>query len=86
MYDGMLDQLSSGNVTEALLLIDAANKAKYSSIFTDLSTDLASLVDGLRDVHVFLLGNDVAEYALVRSEPGGQRAYLIYMQRGGDSI
>lgn len=86
VYDGMLDQLSSGNVSAALSAISGTSRAQYQSVFDTLGTNLVSAVTGLGAIENAVIGDGWAELLLVRGSGGAQRAFKINLIQSEDGV
>ena len=86
IYNGMLDRLRSGDIDGALRSVTGGGQAKYRAVFAELAPDLPSIVDQLGVLQGGPLGEDMAEYSVLRADNGQARAYLIYFIRGEDGV
>ena len=86
IYSGMLQRLKAGDIDGALTAISGSMQSKYRTVFTTLKPSLATLVDQLGTIQAGSLGEDFAEYVLVRTENGKSVAYLIHFIRGEDGV
>lgn len=86
IYENMIENLRQGNIEGAVAAFSGSVQEKYRGIFTALQPDLPTIVDQLKTLDSGLLGEDWAEYVLLRTENGQPRAYLIYFMRGEDGV
>jgi hypothetical protein len=86
IYENMMENLRSGNIDGAVAAFSASSQEKYRAIFTALQSDLPTIVDQFGVLDSAIMGEDWAEYLLVRDENGEPRAYFIYFLRGEDGV
>ena len=86
IYSGMLQKLKAGDIDGALTAISGSMQSKYRSVFTALKPTLATLVNQLGTIQAGSIGEDFAEYVLVRTENSKSVAYLIHFIRGEDGV
>jgi hypothetical protein len=86
IYDGVLSRLKAGNVVGALTAFTGSAYEKYSAIFTQLQSSLATIVDQLGTVREITFNADVAELSVVRDTPEGPRLFMVYLVRAEDGI
>ncbi len=84
IYENMIEDLRQGNIEGAVARFSGSMQEKYRGIFTALQPDLPTIVGQMGMLDSGLLGEDWAEYVLLRDENGQPRAYLIYFMRGED--
>jgi len=86
IYENMIENLRNGNVEGAVAAFSGSMQEKYRAIFTALQPNLPAIVGQMGMLDSGLLGEDWAEYVLLRNENGESRAYLIYFMRGEDGV
>lgn len=86
VYTTMLDRLRVGNVEGALNAVTGGVRAKYETVFNTLKPDLSVIVDQLGTLKGGAVGEEMAEYVLVRNQAGQPKAFLIYLLRGEDGV
>lgn len=86
VYTGMLDRLRAGDTEGALSAVSGGLREKYRAIFAALRSGLPTIVNQLGTLQSGAIGGEMAEYALVRSQNGTSRAFLIYFLRGEDGV
>ncbi len=86
IYAGMLDKLRVGDIDGALTAVTGSVYGKYKAVFTTLKPSLSGVVDQLGAIQSGTIGDEMAEYTIVRSTPLGPQAFLIYFIRGEDGV
>lgn len=86
IYTDMLERLRTGNIESALNAVSGGMRDKYRAIFTALKANLPSVVNQLGALQTGVIGEEMAEYVLVRSQNGTSRAFLIYFLKGEDGV
>lgn len=86
IYEDMLEDLRQGNIEGAVARFSGSSQEKYRGIFTTLQPDLPTIVNQMGMFDSGLMGEDWAEYVLLREENGEPRVYLIYFLRGEDGV
>lgn len=86
IYEGMIEDLRNGNIEGAVAAFSGSAQEKYRAIFTALQSDLPTIVNQMGVLDSGLMGEDWAEYVLLREENAEPRAYLIYFLRGEDGV
>lgn len=86
VYSGMLTRLQVGDINSALTAVSGGVQEKYRAVFTALKPNLATIVDQLGTVQEGTIGNDMAEYVIVRNTPTGPQAFPIYFLLGEDGV
>jgi len=86
VWYGMLDRLGNNDISGALNAVYPPGRDRYQSIFTDLQADLPVVADGMGDIRLSAMGEDLAEFQVTRNRDGFPMAFLIYMVRNADGI
>lgn len=86
IYTGMLERLRAGNTESALNAVSGGMRDKYRSVFTALKPNLPTVVNQLGTLQTGVIGEEMAEYVLVRSQNGQPTAFLIYFLKGEDGV
>ena len=86
IYTGMLTKLSAGDVAGALTAVTATQHDKYQLVFNGLQPNLSTIVSQLGTLQQATLGNEMAEYLLVRNTTNGPQGFLIYFLLGEDGV
>jgi hypothetical protein len=86
IYQNMMENLRNGNIEGAVAAFSGSSQEKYHAIFTALQSDLSTIVDQFGVLDTGTMGENWAEYVLLREEAGEQRAYLLYFLRGEDGV
>lgn len=77
-WDGMKENLASGNIEGALTYFSEGSKDKYREIFTLLKDKLPRITSEMQDIHLLSIRGDVAEYIVIREENGEEMGYFVY--------
>jgi len=86
IYSGMLASLREQNIEAALTVISGGMREKYRALFTTLKAKLPVIVDQLGAIHSGFIGQEMAEYVVVRNQAGEPRAFLIYFIQSEDGV
>lgn len=86
IYQGMLDKLKLGNVDGALNAVTAGVYKKYRDVFVALKPSLPAVIPTLGTLSAGTIGDEIAEYVLIRDNGGNPQAFLIYFLRGEDGV
>lgn len=86
IYQNMIENLRNGNIEGAVTAFSGSAQEKYRAIFTALQPGLPTVVNQLGTLEDGRIGEDWAEYVLLREENGESHAYLIYFMRGEDGV
>lgn len=86
IYETMMEDLRNGNIEGAVAAFSGTSQERYRAIFTALQSDLPTIVDRFGVLDSAIMGEDWAEYVLLREEDGESHAYLIYFLRGEDGV
>jgi len=86
IYASMLNRLGVRDIDGALKTISGAAREKYRAVFDVLAPDLPTIVDQLGTLKEGAIGEEIAEYVLVRDVNGKSVAFLIYFLRGEDGV
>jgi len=86
IYTGMLDRLRAGSIEGALRAVAPGVVDKYRDIFTILQGDLPTIVDQLGTLQGSAIGQDMAEYVVVRHVGTNYKAFMLYFSRGTDGV
>ncbi len=86
VYTDMLGRLKSGNIQKALNAVTGGVHDKYQNVFASLQSDLPQIVDQLGTIQGGVIGEEMAEYVLVRNQNGQSAAYLLYFIRSEDGV
>ncbi|MCE9551686.1 MAG: hypothetical protein K8R50_11940 [Betaproteobacteria bacterium] len=86
IYTGMLTKLSASDVAGALTAETASQHDKYQLVFNGLQPNLSTIVSQLGTLQQATLGNEMAEYLLVRNTTDGPQGFLIYFLLGEDGV
>ncbi len=86
VYSDMLASLKAQDVDAALKAVTGGAYEKYKSVFTTLHADLPQVVDQLGELQGGIIGEGMAEYAVVREVNGKKMAFLFYFLRSEDGV
>lgn len=86
IYSDMLTSLREQNIKEALSAISGGMREKYRELFMVLNPRLPIIVDQLGTMQSGSIGNEMAEYVVLRNQDGQPRAFLIYFIRSEDGV
>lgn len=86
IFKTMLDRLRVGKVDGALNVVTGGMRNKYSAVFNALKPNLATVVDRIGTLKSGLIGEEFAEYALVREQGDQSQAFLIYFIKCEDGV
>lgn len=86
IYAEMLNRLRARDIESALKKISGSMRDRYREVFTLLAPDLPTIVDQLGTLREGTIGEELAEYVLVRSVNGESVAFFIYFLRGEDGV
>lgn len=86
IYTGMLDRLRAGSIEGALRAVAPGVIDKYRDIFTTLQADLPVIVDQLGTLQGSAIGQNMAEYVVVRQVGTEYKAFMVYFSRGADGV
>lgn len=87
VYQTLLERLRTGNISGALNTITGGMRPKYEAVFNALQSNLVTVVEQLGTLQAGAIGDDLAEYVLLRTHPDGTaRAFLIYFIRSEDGV
>lgn len=86
VYQEMVAQLRAGNVNSAKSYFTSGSADQYGQVFTALGTGLVSAANNLGTLAEGMVGEDFAEYTLVRNGPDGPEIFLVYFLRGSDGL
>ena len=83
----MLEQLSSGKISQAMNALTGNMREKFETAFTNSSNQLATIVPKLGTIAGgALINRNMAEYVIMRTENGQQVAFAIYLVKGRDGV
>lgn len=85
-WDGMKAKLVTNDIDTAMSYFGDFSKDKYRRIFSDLGSDLPSIINSLPDIVFVSFYVNVAEYAINRFEDGVNRLYFIYFIRDENGL
>jgi hypothetical protein len=71
---------------KALTAVAASQHDKYQLVFNGLQPNLSTIVSQLGTLQQATLGNEMAEYLLVRNTTDGPQGFLIYFLLGEDGV
>lgn len=71
---------------KALTAVTASQHDKYQLVFNGLQPNLSTIVNQLGTLQQATLGNEMAEYLLVRNTTDGPQGFLIYFLLGEDGV
>lgn len=87
IYTGMLDELITGNVDNAMHYLTGTMQAKFKTSFINGGTNLANIIPKLGSIAGgALINGDLAEYVITRFENGQQVSFAIYLVKGRDGV
>jgi hypothetical protein len=86
VYQTMLDRLRTGDVDGALKTISGGVRTKYEAVFNALKPRLGTVVDQLGTLEGATIGDELAEYVLVRGQGDQAQAFLIYFIKSEDGV
>jgi hypothetical protein len=86
VYTGMLDRLRSGDIAGALTAVTGSRADDFQSLFADLGSDLATVVDQLGVVQQVTFTDSLGEILLTRQSTQGPQSFTIYLLRGRDGV
>lgn len=66
--------------------VNGSQHDKYLKIFTELQPNLANIVSQLGTLQSGAIGDDIAEYAVLRDTSNGKQVFLINFLRGEDGV
>jgi hypothetical protein len=82
----MLDRLSFGDLTGALNAISVSMRDKYSTVFTTLQGQMATIVDQLRSIQDATVSDEIAEFHITRTTGLGPQTFSILFMRCEDGV
>jgi hypothetical protein len=85
-YDGLLRALRSGDAATALRFVTEPARAGFQVMLAELGPDLPSITEQLGTLESGPIGDDVAEYTLVRQAGSVRALYFVYFLRDGDGL
>jgi hypothetical protein len=86
VYTGMLDRLRSGDIAGALTAVTGSRADDFQSLFADLGSDLATVVDQLGVVQQVTFTDSLGEILLTRQSTQGPQSFTTYLLRGRDGV
>ena len=86
LYRTLTDRMAANNAAGALNLFVGDARSRYAEIFTALTGTLPSVAAQLGTPIDGVVTGDWAELTLLRQTAEGERAFLIYLIRGGDGL
>ena len=86
VYRTLTDRMAANNAAGALNLFVGDARSRYAEIFTALAGTLPSVAAQLGTPIDGVVTGDWAELTLLRQTAEGDRAFLIYLIRGGDGL
>lgn len=86
IYTEFLASLKTGSIDAALKTFTAGVYEKYKAIFTSLQPDLPQIVDQLGELQEGIVGEEMAEYVLVRNVNGTKSAFIFYFLKSEDGV
>ncbi|MCW8899739.1 MAG: Ig-like domain-containing protein [Gammaproteobacteria bacterium] len=87
IYINLLNQLSTGNINEAMNSLTRNMRVKFENSFIQSGSKLAQIIPELGTIKGgSLIGEDLAEYIITREENGEQVAFAIYLIKGRDGV
>ena len=85
-WEGMKGALSQGNITEALNYFVNDSREEYREIFELLAPQLPGLVSTMREINMFEIKGNMAEYYIKRFQRGVDISYFIYFIKDENGI
>ena len=86
VYNGMLDRLRTGRISDALKAVSGDMQDKYNAVFTSLGAALPAAVAELGTLESNWFAADHAEYVVIRDTSEGPRGFLVDFVRGEDGV
>ncbi|WP_201345557.1 hypothetical protein [Thiohalobacter sp. COW1] len=86
VYSRMLDRLRVGAIEGAMTHITSTMRNKYSSTFHSSQDKLANIIDQLGVLHGGAIGENIAQYIVLRSEGGKDVGFSVFFVRGADGV
>lgn len=85
-WNGLLAALSAGNQTAALDYFTAAGRERFGRVFADLQGDAASALTAASLPIRVLLGEETAEYLVMRGSGEAKQVFFVYWMKGDDGL
>lgn len=85
-WGGMKEALGVSDTTTVLNYFDDSVKDKFSRVFSDLGSDLPSIVASFEDITLISFIGDIAEYSIGRNQDGKRYIYFIYFMKDENGI
>lgn len=86
LIGGMLAALRVGDIDGALRYFTPEVVPQYRAAFNQIGARLPDAVNNMGTIVDGQIADNFAEYVLIRGKPGGNQAYLIYLQLGLDGV
>lgn len=85
-WDGMKAALAAGNMSGAMAFITPGAQSRYRPGFEALGPDLSTIIESLPNIELLDMGQDSAEYVIVRPQNGQNRLYIIEFSRDANGL
>ena len=86
IYGDMLAKLKEGDINGALTAVTGGVHDKYAAVFNALGADLPTIADQLGVIQQPTIGNDLAEYVVLRSTTQGPQGFFVYFLKSEDGV
>lgn len=86
VYTGMLGRLRVGAIDGALTHLTSTMQDKYSAMFHSSQAELTNIIDQLGTLYGGAIGEDIAQYTVVRDEDGVNRGFPVFVIRCADGV
>ncbi|HEX5057331.1 MAG TPA: S8 family serine peptidase [Gammaproteobacteria bacterium] len=85
-WSGMNSTLATSDTDAAIQYFSLSSRGIYGPVLKGLSAHLPEIQDDFSDIAKGEIGNDVAEYAVLRVVNGEAKVFLLQFSRGDDGI
>lgn len=86
VYTGMLGRLRVGAIDGALTHLTSTMQNKYSAMFHSSQAELPNIIDQLGTLYGGAIGEDIAQYTVVRDEDGVSKGFPVFVIRCADGV
>lgn len=87
VYTGMLDKLMQGKIEQSMNYLSGSMQYKFKDAFINAGDKLSEIIPKLGTIDGGrLIGENIAEYVVIRTENGQRVAFAFYLLRGSDGI
>lgn len=84
LYQGMLNDLATGNISKAMLALSPTMRFKYETKFNKVKNFMPTIISRLGTIAGGSISSEFAEYIVLRNMNTKTYAYSIYFIRGND--